>query len=774
MSYKAEAQIVRELGKFLLNDSLFRGTKPVLWSVIEKTALAEAEVEYYDHTSTTLWVRFPINNASIIIWTTTPWTIPGNRAVAVNPNNNYVRIRVTNKTDASLAIIGEEIIIAESLLTTTTTTVGITAYDIVDTLLGEDLVGTTCKHPLYKHGYDFDVPVLAADFVEMDTGTGFVHIAPGHGLDDWELCLKNNIDVPDIVGPDGVFNNIPLFAGVKVIDINKDGKAYFPANKKVIEALVAENSILAQSTIKHSYPHSWISKTPLIIRTTPQWFISMDKTGIRTNALNAIDDVRFIPTQGQNRLRNMINTRPDWCISRQRSWGVPLTIFVNKKTNEPLRDENVLNRIADLIEKEGADIWFKAPAKDFLGDSYNPDEYEQVFDILDVWFDSGATHSFVLNNWELDWPASLYLEGSDQHRGWFQSSLLESCGTRGVAPYKAVLTHGFVMAEDGQKMSKSLGNIVSPQDVVDEYGADILRLWVVNSDYSDDLRIGPEILKQQVDIYRRLRNTLRYLLGSLNGYTATEEISYANLPELERWVLNRLSGLDKQLRSACDNFQYHGFINELHNFCTNDLSAFYFDIRKDSLYCDDIMSHKRRAARTVFNILFDTLTKWVAPFLCFTAEEAWLVKNPNSDSSIHLSQFPILPAEWQDNALNDKWKYIRDLRSVVTSLLEVERTSKRINSSLQAEINIWLEPDYNKFVVGLDLAEIIIASCVTVKQDRPPDNVFTLPGVEWVKALVLPAKGNKCDRCWKILPTVGYTTLCPRCVDVLEKSNIHS
>ncbi|HET7796902.1 MAG TPA: class I tRNA ligase family protein, partial [Nevskia sp.] len=490
----------------------------VLWSVVEQTALAEAEVEYHDHRSNTVWVRFPIvtpsrpelAGASAVIWTTTPWTLPGNRALAFSADLDYVVLRVDAVGEKSRARIGEKLLVAVSLIEETTKQAGIEAHTVEASFPGNTLAGTVARHPLQGQGYDFTVPLLAADFVAADTGTGLVHIAPGHGADDWELGQANDLPVPDTVGPDGVYlPNVPLFAGRAVY--RPDGKPG-DGDKVVIEAVEKAGGLLARGALVHSYPHSWRSKAPLIFRNTPQWFISMQANGLREKALNAIEETRWIPPQGRNRIASMIETRPDWCVSRQRAWGVPIPVFVNKKTGEPLRDAAVVERVAAAVEREGADVWYSAEAARFLGNQYDPAEWDKVTDIIEVWFDSGSTHGFVLEKRpELKWPASLYLEGSDQHRGWFHSSLLEACGTRGRAPYEAVLTHGFVLDEEGRKQSKSLGNVIAPQDVMRTHGADILRIWVVASDYAEDLRIGPEILKHMADAYRRLRNTLRYL-----------------------------------------------------------------------------------------------------------------------------------------------------------------------------------------------------------------------------------------------------------------------
>ncbi|WNK00026.1 isoleucine--tRNA ligase [Thalassospiraceae bacterium LMO-JJ14] len=777
MSFAAEATIAGEIGKFLMDGSLYRGSKPVMWSPVEKTALAEAEVEYYDHTSTTIFVKFPvvtasvpdIEGAAIVIWTTTPWTMPGNRAVAYGDKIDYVVIEVKAVADESLARVGERLIVAKARLDAFSEQCGITESVIQAEFKGADLKGTVCAHPLRGQGYEFDVPALAADFATTEEGTGIVHIAPGHGADDWVLGMSNGIEVPQTVGEGGTyFDHVPIFAGEHV----------YKCNDHVAEVLKDAGGLLGKGKLQHRYPHSWRSKKPLIFRNTPQWFISMETTGLRDKALKAIDETRFVPASGQNRLRGMIAERPDWVVSRQRAWGVPITVFVNKETGEPLRDQAVLDRITAAFREEGADAWFASDPSRFLGNDYNADDFEQVTDILDVWFDSGSTHAFVLEDgpWEgLKWPASLYLEGSDQHRGWFHSSLLESCGTRGRAPYEAVLTHGFVMAEDGQKMSKSLGNIVAPQDVMDQYGADILRIWVVNSDYSEDLRIGPEIIKQQADIYRRLRNTLRFMLGNLADFSESERIeNTAELPELERWVLHRIHEMDAALRKACHDFDFQPFFAELHTFCAVDLSAFYFDIRKDALYCDRPDGDLRRAVRTVLDTLFDHLTAWLAPVLCFTAEEAWLTRNPDqtAGNSVHLRTFPDVPASWSDPALAEKWGRLRTLRRAVTGALEVARANKIIGASLQAHPRVYAADAYRAACDGLDPAELCITSGFTFADGDAPADAHRLEDIADIAVVVEKADGEKCERCWKVLEEVGsdpeHPTVCGRCADAVR------
>ena len=790
MNYHAEAVTVAELGKFLMNGGLYKGAKPVMWSVVEKTALAEAEVEYHDHTSTTIYVKFPIatpgkalpgpvHDASVVIWTTTPWTIPGNRAVAYGELIDYVALKVEATADKAGAAPGEVIVIAEALIHEVVAAAGIQTYDVVARFKGADLAGTVCRHPFADKDdhYGFDVRALPADFVEVDTGTGFVHIAPGHGQDDWELGIKHGVAVPETVGDDGAFlPHVGIFAGQKVMELDAKGKAQWPANIEVIKNLAWAGRLLAKGKVLHSYPHSWRSKAPVIFRTTPQWFISMDTNDLRKKALQAIADTKFFPEKGRNRIGSMVEGRPDWCVSRQRAWGVPITVFVNKRTGEPLRDQAVMDRIVAAVREEGCDAWFTSPASRFLGDKYAPEDFDQVMDILDVWFDSGSTHAFVLEERDdLHWPASLYLEGSDQHRGWFQSSLLESCGTRGRAPYDAILTHGFILDEKGDKMSKSGGNALSPQDVIAQFGADILRLWVVGTDYTEDPVFGPEIVKQQADVYRRLRNTLRYLLGNLDGFTAGERLPESEMPELERWVLHRIAEMDDHLRKACRDYQFHQFFTELHTFCAVDLSAFYFDVRKDTLYCDPQDSPRRRAARTVLDILFETLTAWLAPFICFTAEEAWLLRHPEG-TSVHLRRFPEIPAGWRNDDLAAKWDRVRDLRRAVTGALEIERAAKRIGSSLQAAPSVYAESRYREAFQGFsadEVADLFITSAARFADGEAPEGAFALPDVPGVKVVPTPAEGAKCERCWKVLSEVGsqadHPTLCPRCADAVRR-----
>ena len=785
MAYRAEAAIAGELMKFAMSGQLYRGSKPVMWSVVEKTALAEAEVEYEDYESDTIWAKFPVqggdmDGASIIIWTTTPWTIPGNRAVSYSARIGYGLYEVTEAPEENWAKAGDQFVLADSLADGVMKSARVDAFRKLRPVSADDLAGLELAHPLRDAalgGYQFTVPMLEGDHVTEEAGTGFVHTAPGHGREDFEIWMESRraleaqgIDsaIPYTVDENGTFTaDAPGFEGARVInDKGKKGDA----NKVVIDALAGAGMLIARGRLKHQYPHSWRSKKPVIFRNTPQWFVHMDRdieTGnetLRDRALKAIDETRFVPASGQNRLRGMIENRPDWVLSRQRAWGVPITVFVHRDNGTVLPSPNVhgsialIKRIRKAFTEEGADAWFAEGAHDrFLqGVVDNPDEWEKVDDILDVWFDSGSTHAFVLEDREdLKWPADLYLEGSDQHRGWFHSSLLESCGTRVRAPYDAVLTHGFVLDEEGRKMSKSLRNIVTPQEVIDQSGADILRLWVASTDYSDDLRIGPEILKTNVDAYRKLRNTLRWMLGSLAHYRPGENVAEDEYPELERLMLSELARLDGVVRDAYEAFDFKRIFSALFNFMTVDLSAFYFDVRKDALYCDPPSSLRRRAALAVIDRLFDCLVKWLAPLLPFTMDEAWIARH-GATVCVHLEEFPKVPADWRNKGLEKKWDRIRALRRVVTGALEVERQEKRIGSSLEAAPVVWVEDEAILDAMdGVDLAEIAITSQATLERGEGPPDAFRMPEIAGIAVVPGKADGTKCARSWKILPEVG-------------------
>ncbi len=657
----------------------------------------------------------------------------------------------------------------------------------------EELQGIVCAHPFRglvaaaerdENRWDFDVPMLPGEHVTEEAGTGFVHTAPSHGADDYNVGLKHDLPMTHNVLEDGSFReDLPLFGGAVIFDDKgKDGDA----NERVIDKLKETGTLIGRARLTHSYPHSWRSKAPVIFRNTPQWFVAIDKPlgdgmdelgeTIRARSLGSIEKlVRFVPTVGRNRLYSMIEHRPDWVLSRQRAWGVPLTCFVRETGDgevEILRDKEVNARIVAAFREEGADAWFAEGAKErFLAGRADADSWEMVDDILDVWFDSGSTHAFALRD-RADgvWPADVYFEGTDQHRGWFQSSMLQASGTRGRAPYKTVITHGFALDEKGQKMSKSLGNTVAPQDVMSQYGADILRIWVALSDYTQDLRIGPEILKSAADSYRRLRNSLRFMLGALGSWDTENRLEPAEMPELERWVLHRLAVLDAEVRRGYGDFDFQAVFQKLFTFATGDLSAFYFDVRKDALYCDAADSPRRRAALTVMEALFHRLVTWLAPIVPFTAEEAWLCRHPGDESSVHLEDFPATPAGWRDDALAAKWAKVRAARRVVTGALEIARRDKVIGASLEAAPVLYVDdPEVAAAVRSVEMAELCITSDFAVAEQAPPDEAFRLddPGIGVVFER---AEGRKCQRCWRILPDVGahaHPGVCGRCDAVL-------
>lgn len=796
MAYHAEARIAGELLKFAMSGQLYRGSKPVMWSVVERTALAEAEVEYQDYESDTIWVKFPVagsaggagqdgvDGAFVVIWTTTPWTIPGNRAVNYSPRISYGLYEATAAENDFGPRPGERLIFADALAEEAFAKAKL-QYRRLRTVPAEELAGITLAHPLegFGGGYEFPVPMLAGDHVTDDAGTGFVHTAPGHGREDFDAWMeaasaldKRGIDtrLPFTVDDAGYFTkDAPGFGPdreggpARVIDDNgKKGNA----NQSVIDALIAHSMLFARGRLKHSYPHSWRSKKPVIFRNTPQWFVYMDKDlggfgleagaprpapdTLRNRALAAIDATRFVPAGGQTRLRAMIEERPDWVLSRQRAWGVPIAIFADEN-GEVLKDAEVNARIMEAFEAEGADAWFAEGARErFLGSRAN-EAWTQVMDILDVWFDSGSTHVFTLEDRpDLKWPADVYLEGSDQHRGWFHSSLLEASGTRGRAPYDTVVTHGFTMDEEGRKMSKSLGNTVVPQDVIKQSGADILRLWVATTDYWEDQRLGKNVLQTNIDAYRKLRNTIRWMLGTL-AHDTGESVPLGDMPELERLMLHRIAELDELVRAGYDAFDFKRIARALLDFMVVDLSAFYFDIRKDALYCDAPSSVRRKAAVEVVRHLFDNLVTWLAPMLPFTTEEAWLERYPGA-RSVHLEQFRPVPAEWKDEALVEKWRKVRQVRRVVTGALEIERAKKTIGSSLEAAPVVHItDAELLQALDGIDLAEISITSGISVSDKPVSGDAFTLDEVKGVAVVPGLASGRKCARSWRFTDDVG-------------------
>jgi isoleucyl-tRNA synthetase len=814
MDFRAEAIIADELHKFVASKLLYRGFRPVMWSPVEKTALAEAEVEYHEKTSPTIYVKFPVAGvrvdrgnvhttalverfpdtglvgASVVIWTTTPWTIPGNRAIAYSKDIDYGLYEVSEVSEGSFAVLHEKLWIADILKDQVEKHAKL-ALKRLKTV--DPRTVAYCFHPFrgVSSGYEFLVPLLSGDHVTADTGTGFVHTAPGHGDDDFELWRTSAPDIrsldvvidtaiPHTISADGGFYpSVPLFAGKRILTPEgKDGDA----NGAVIKELIAAGKLLAKGSLRHQYPHSWRSKAPVIFRATPQWFVSLDKPIERLNgqtlrelAMKAIHQTKWYPATGENRLAGMVKDRPDWVLSRQRAWGVPLAIFVDKKSGEILDDPTVNQRVIDAFRVEGADAWYNSPPSRFLGSGRDPSDFEQVKDILDVWFDSGSTYVFTVEQpLEKEWPqkshADLYLEGSDQHRGWFQSSLLESCATRGRAPYDQVVTAGFVLDREGNKMSKSVGNTILPQTIADKNGADIFRLWVASSDYTEDLRMGNDVIQANVDAYRRLRNTIRFMLANLEGFDAREHIAREEMPELERYMLATLAELDLNVRAGYAEYDFNRVFAALFTFCTNELSAFYFDIRKDSLYCDAKESLRRRAARTVLDELFRRVVTWFAPVLCFTMEEAWLLRYPGAEESVHLQFFPQTPSAWADAGLVEKWNRIRALRRVVTGALEIARRDKTIGASLEAAPVLYVKDarDVALFIT-VDLAEIAITSAATVDLGEGPADAFRLPDMPGAAAVFHRAEGRKCARCWMILPEVGtvpgHDDLCCRCSD---------
>lgn len=757
MDTKNETRITEKLFKFLMNGGLYKSVKPVYWSVVEQTALAEAEVEYKDKTSPSIFVGFPIHTAQdadligakAVIWTTTPWTLPANRAIAYHNDPIYV-----------LADTGsEKIILAKDLMASFEKTTGL-PLSVVKEFQGSTLEGTLAAHPWRGQGYEFDVPLLPGDHVTLEQGTGLVHTAPGHGQEDFALGKAFDIEIAQPVGDDGVYyDHVPLWAGEHV----------YKVNPKIIESLQACGALLHQSELTHSYPHSWRSKAPLIFRTTPQWFISMKTNALRETALKTIDSVKWIPEQGRNRLYSMVEGRPDWCLSRQRVWGIPLPLFVHKETQAVLKDEALNTKILERIAQEGTDFWFNASTKqELLAPTHDPEAYEQCVDILDVWFESGASYSFIeaegTQNAHL--PIDLYLEGSDQHRGWFQSSLLVALGADKKTPYKTVLTHGFIVDEHGYKLSKSKGNAVNLEDVLKQDGADILRLWVAGSDYQEDMRLGKQIIKAQQESYRKLRNTLRFMLGNLPE-TPVEAISYADLPLLEKATLHQLALTLEACEQHLDAYNIHGIYRELFSLSIF-LSSFYFDIRKDTLYCEGETSHAYRSCVTVLEILFTSLTKWLAPILSFTAEEAWQKRYPGD--SVFLQGLDQVQEDWKNPGLYETFERAKSLRSEVNGQLEKAREAKAIGSSLEASVQITLPATWEgadtKSLLSLftpeEWADFFIVSSVTFSE-----------ATDTLKITIEKHTGEKCQRCWKYshethLFGEEQASVCQRCHEVLN------
>ncbi len=770
MSYDYEASIARELGRFFQEGEVIRSRKPIYWCASCRTALAEAEVEYHDHTSPSIYVKFPFSDAAraafpelagkkvfVLIWTTTPWTLPANLAIALHPDFKYVAVEVN----------GEVWILAEGLLENCMEAFGITNYRVIRAFDAQELEGLKAKHPFIERD---SVLVLGAH-VTLDAGTGCVHTAPGHGREDYDMALEYGLDVYSPVDDDGRFTpDVAFFAGQFVFD----------ANGAVIGKLKETGSLVLEKKITHSYPHCWRCKKPVIFRATEQWFISMEKNGLRKKALDWIDRVEWIPNWGRDRIHNMIANRPDWCISRQRSWGVPISVFKCRDCGTILSSKELFDRVEALFAKEGADSWYEKTTEELLP----PDarcagcggrNFDKEKDILDVWFDSGVSHAAVLEARPyLRSPADLYLEGSDQHRGWFHSSLLTAVGTRNAAPYKRVLTHGFVVDGQGYKMSKSLGNVIAPEEIIRQYGAEVLRLWVAAEDYRDDVRISPDILKRLSEAYRRVRNTCRYMLGNLHDFDPHKDsVPYAQMEELDRFALHQLQDFIRRVRQGYERFEFHRVYHALHNYCVVDLSSFYLDILKDRLYSSSADSQARRSAQTAVYEILSALLRLMAPILSFTADEAWWYLPANSEENVHLASFPEVDPAKMDEALNERWQRILALRGEVTRVLEGARQARTIGHPLDAEVKLVLPTEWEGEFRGREglLRAVFIVSQVSFAPASELVNGSASPEIPGLVIEVVPASAEKCERCWVRSKKVGqfpdHPTLCDRCHDVL-------
>ena len=770
MTRSSEVSIVKELLKFLESGELYLGFKPVMWSVVEKTALAEAEVEYKEKISKSIFVKFPVQNMSedlsIIIWTTTPWTIPCNRAIAYSQELKYKKILILSDYDQKNLKKNDKVIISENLIENFLSRHKIEKFSILDDVNEDELKKFICSHPLKKLGFNFEIRLYPSNHVTDETGSGFVHIAPNHGVEDFEVGLKFGLDNSETVDDGGIYSdNVPFFKGIHV----------YKADEEVIQQLGKFKNLLSDEDYNHSYPHSWRSKAPLIFRATSQWFISMEKNKLREKAIQEINDVKWIPASSKNRILSMVKERPDWCVSRQRSWGVPITIFISKKSNKPLIDKEVNAKIISKLNELGIDAWFEKPNDFFLTNKYRGEDFIKVDSILDVWFDSGSSHVFVLKDQGLTKKADLYLEGSDQHRGWFQTSLLESCAIYKESPYKSVLTHGFVIDDKGRKMSKSLGNIILPSDIIKKYGADILRMWVASSNFTEDLKISFESLNRLSDSYRKIRNTLRFVLGNMKDWDPSEKISHEDLPELEKYIRHRLYKTNNEVQKNYNEFNFHKTFQIILSFCSQDLSAFFFDIRKDSLYCDSINSYSRRSCRTVLKDIFQCLITWLAPIIPFTTEEAfqsWKSEiNKTEKISCHLLKFLNLPKIWIEKTIENDWEKVFQIRDAFSYSMEKHRQKKDIKSGLEVKVYIFSKDEsYKKVSKKIDLAETLIVSEIEFVEKKDKDfDVF--PENEKISIKVGKIKGFKCPRCWKTFSSNKTKETCDRCDEVINESN---